>query len=96
MEGVSKLCGGVQVVSQLKKDQIIRCKKETTNLENYFRTAPFYKKTIDLRGRPRKVEYSYIIAQVKAHNWEKRMIIALKYEGETEYRYLVALAHLSL
>jgi len=91
MQSVSNLCGKIQVISQLKKDQIIRKKNETTNLENYFRTAPFYKGEIELRGRLCKVEYSYIIAEVKAHDWEKRRIIALKYEGETEYRYLVAL-----
>jgi hypothetical protein len=27
---------------------------------------------------------------VRSHDKQKRMIIAMKYEGETEYRYLVA------
>ena len=85
----SAIFGKVQVITQLRKNQIIKHKNIDCDIENYFRTKPFYIKEIRLRGNLIKVSYCHETVQVKAHGFKKRKIVALKYEGEEEYRYLV-------
>lgn len=47
-----------------------------------------FEQTISIRGEAKKVVIHGAHLRLKAHG-QKRFIIALKYEGETEYRYLV-------
>lgn len=79
-----------QVISQLKSNQIIISKGKRVNVSTYFNRQQPVKAKIKIRGGEEKTVYlNSARLQVKAHG-KKRFIIALKYEGETEYRYIAA------
>lgn len=90
MEKASSLFGMTQVISQLRKNQLVWQDNQWVNLSSLFRMKPFYVKKIELRGKEVEVKYCYLTTKVKAHAGKNRKIIALKYEDEEEYRYLVA------
>lgn len=82
--------GGVQVISELRKNQKIRYKNKLMHVSDYFAQHPGSPFTIRIRaGKPVDVVMNSARLHVHAHG-EKRFVIALKYEGEEEYRYLVA------
>lgn len=86
----SQIFGGVQVISQLRSNQKIRSRGKTYSLERYFTSYPGVAHTIRIRGGeevPVTVGSARLV--VCAHG-QKRFVIALKYEGEDTYRYLVA------
>jgi hypothetical protein len=89
MNKASSIFGNVQVISQLRKNQLVEYKNEKKDIETLFRTKPFYRKKIKLRGKPITVSYCHETVKIKAHGWAKRKIVAIKYEDEQEYRYLV-------
>lgn len=84
-----------QVVTQLRKNQSVRCKNgRWVSLKNYFSRGEGVEVELVVRGRvSKKITMLGHRLEVKAHG-KKRFVIALKYEGESEYRYLVA-SHLS-
>jgi hypothetical protein len=84
-----------QVVTQLRKNQSVRCKNgRWVSLKNYFSRSEGVEVELVVRGRvSKKITMLGHRLEVKAHG-KKRFVIALKYEGESEYRYLVA-SHLS-
>lgn len=91
MDQVMKLWPQTQVVSQLRKNQKIRCGKRCVSCEHYFQSYKGWEQQVTIRGRRAKM----VIAgggrlAVVSHEDQKRWVIGLKYEGETEYRYLVA------
>ena len=80
---------GAQVITQLRKNQIVVFHGRKRKLDECFRREGV-PKTLTIRGR--KVEM-VIIDSARLHvecHGKKRFIIALKYDGESEYRYLVA------
>ncbi len=91
LKKASKLFGGVQVISQLRNNQNLRFGGKKYSLEQYFTTFPGVTQTIRLRGgEPVTVTVGSARLPVGAHGGQKRFVIALKYEGEEHYRYLVA------
>ena len=78
-----------QVISQLRSNQLVRDKNKKTNLDQYFTKQPARTQKITIRGQEQVVTFAAARLYVYAHH-QKRLVIALKYEGETEYRYLVA------
>ena len=78
-----------QVISQVRKNQKIRYRGKKISVEEYFRKRKGVARTIKIRGKEMDVVMNGIRVHLSAHN-SKRFIIALKYEGETEYRYIVA------
>jgi hypothetical protein len=90
VDGASALFGGVQVISQVRSNQNIRVHKREQHVADYFATHPGTPQKIRIRGGEEVVA---IVASARlylcAHN-TKRFIIALKYEGEESYRYLMA------
>ncbi len=87
----SSLCGGVQVISQLRNNQNLRFRGKKYGVEQYFTTFPGVTQTIRLRGgEPVTVTVASARLPVCAHQGKKRFVIALKYAGEDDYRYLVA------
>jgi len=78
-----------QVISQVKKNQNIRYRGKVMSVEEYFQKHEGVVWTVKIRGKETVVVMNGIRVHLSAHNC-KRFIIALKYEGETEYRYLVA------
>ena len=91
MQAASKLFGGVQVISQVRGNQLIRSRGKWIALERYFKRNGGVAQKIRIRGEqhPTLVTVSAARLVLKAHGG-KCFLIALKYEGETEYRYIVA------
>ncbi len=91
MDEASLIFGGVQVISQLSKNQNIIYKGKKKNLELYFNSMnKGVEKVIVVRGGEEiQVTVSKARLKVDAHG-KKRFVIALKYEEEDDYRYLVA------
>ncbi len=86
----SKMFGGVQVVSQIKKNQKVKVRGKYISVKEYFTRNPGVSKSLKIRGGTVKAVVMHgARLHLKAHGC-KRFIIALKYAGETEYRYLVA------
>jgi len=91
MNKASGIFGGIQVISQLRANQNIKYKGNKKTIKEYFDrinkgvSCVFY-----VRGSD-KVTATMSSARlyVEAHK-KKRFVIALKYEGEEEYRYLIA------
>lgn len=91
MDEASSIFGGVQTISQLRKNQNIFFKGKKRSLDEYFNsTNPGVETFIIVRGGEKiEVTMSCARLQVDAHG-KKRFVIALKYEGEKDYRYLAA------
>jgi len=79
-----------QTISQLSKSQTIRFRNREMSVAPYFATYPGVEITRRIRGlKDVKVVLGSARLYVNAHK-QKRFVVALKYEGEEEYRYLVA------
>jgi hypothetical protein len=79
-----------QVISQLRSNQIIRDKGHEKSVKTYFTSYPGVRKTISIRGgEMQTVMLGGARLWVKSHQ-KKRFVIALRYEGEQEDRYIVA------
>jgi hypothetical protein len=79
-----------QVISQLRSNQIIRDKGHEKSVKTYFTSYPGVRKTIFIRGGEiQAVMLGGARLWVKSHQ-KKRFVIAMRYEGEQEDRYIVA------
>jgi hypothetical protein len=90
MDNAALITDRCQVISQLKSNQIVSSKNSTTSLSRYFSRQSGVKCKLGIRGG--KIQTVTMLAarlHVKAHG-KRRYIVALKYENEEEYRYLVA------
>ena len=91
MDKASLICGGAQTVSQLHANQKVWFRGKEWKLEDFFKVYPGIVQTIVVRGgKEQQVTFGAARLAVCAHSRKKRFVIALKYEGETEYRFLVA------
>jgi len=91
MDKASRIFNGTQVISQLRENQNIEHKGKKRNLKAYFNsTNKGVEVTLRVRGgEDVKATVSSARLKVTAHG-KKRFVIALKYEDESDYRYLVA------
>jgi len=90
MDEASEIFGGVQVISQLKENQNILFRNRKISVKKYFESHPGVKQQVMIRGGEKvTVTVGSARLQVCAHD-KKRFVIALKYEGEADYRYIVA------
>jgi hypothetical protein len=90
LDKVSAIFGGVQVISKLRKNQQVRFQGKKMSVTTFFTRYPGVKQTIRIRGGD---EVTVWVSSARVHvcaHGKKRFVIALKYEGEDEYRYLVA------
>ena len=79
-----------QMLSQLKSNQKIIYHNQEYSLATYFKQRAAISSTTVIRGgKTVPIYYSSVIAKVKAHG-AKRLIIAYKYHGEDEFRYVFA------
>lgn len=90
MNQATAIFTNVQVISQLQKSQKILFRNREISLADYFTRYPGIEMTLKIRGG-KKVQATLGSARllIKSHG-QKRFVIALKYEGEEDYRYLVA------
>ena len=91
MDEASRIFDITQVISQLRENQNIEYKGKKGNLKDYFNTVnKGVEVTLRVRGgKEVKATVSSARLKVIAHG-KKRLVVALKYEGESDYRYLVA------
>ena len=79
-----------QVISPLKQTQNVRFGQREMTVAPYFAMHPGVAMTVHLRGgQTVQVILGSARLYVSAHQ-QKRFVVALKYPGEEEYRYLVA------
>lgn len=90
IEQASKEFNKVQVISQIRSNQNVEFRKKKINVEQYFNINLAVVKTIKVRGA-KQIDALVSSARLylEAHK-KKRFIIAIKYQGEENYRYLVA------
>jgi len=90
MDAASAMFGGIQVISQLNCNQNVRYRNRKQSVTNYFASYPGVPQLISIRGqKPVIATVGSARLEVCAHG-KKRFVIALKYAGEQDYRYLVA------
>ena len=91
MSAASNLFDNAQIISQLRENQNIEYKGKKRTLKDYFNGInKGIEVTLRVRGtKDVKATMSSARLKVTAHG-QKRFVIALKYEGESDYRYLVA------
>lgn len=93
MNEASAIYQGVQVVSELRGNQLVRHRERNIPVRDYFRRTGV-PTNLPIRGaQPQIAVMDSARIHVHSHG-TKRFVIALKYEGEESYRYLVA-THLS-
>ncbi|ABK42643.1 hypothetical protein Mmc1_3441 [Magnetococcus marinus MC-1] len=86
----SSLYAGIQCVSQLRKNQKVRFLSRDLTVEEFFQRYPGVTGRLPVRGgENRAIVFRSARIHVKAHG-VKRFVIALKYDGEQDYRYLFA------
>ena len=79
-----------QVVSQVKGNQKIRIRGKEKSLDEYFKTSHPVASEVPVRGwKKQTIVMSSARLYLCAHG-KKRFLIALKYEGEENFRYVVA------
>jgi len=87
----SELQGGVQVISQIRTNQLVRNKRGLlVEINQHFANEHRACRRISIRGK--KEEIIVLCAQklwVAAHK-EKRMVIAIRYENQKDFRYIIA------
>jgi hypothetical protein len=90
VDGASALFGGVQVLSQIRSNQNIRTGKREQHVADYFATHPGTPHRIRIRGAEEMVAMVGSARLYVCSHKTKRLIVALKYEDEETYRYLIA------
>lgn len=89
IEGAAQLTKQPQVISQIRKNQKIVVNNQEQDIEDFFKNYSGHQKDEILRCNTKQIIYRSAKFKVKSHG-KKYFIIALKYEGEEEYRYLIA------
>jgi hypothetical protein len=90
VDGASALFGGGQVLSHIRSNQNIRVGKREQHVADYFATHPGTPHRIRIRGGE---EVSAMVGRARLYvcsHKTKRFIVAIKYEEEETYRYLIA------
>jgi DDE superfamily endonuclease len=90
VDAASALFGGIQVISQIRSNQNIRSGKRAQHVADYFAVHPGTPQRICIRGGEERVAMvSSARLYVCAHQ-TKRLVVAIKYDNEETYRYLIA------
>jgi len=90
VDGASALFGGVQVLSQIRSNQNLRVGKREQHVADYFATHPGTSHRIRIRGGEEVVAMISSARLYVCSHKTKRFVIAIKYENEETYRYLIA------
>ena len=81
--------GVKQVISQIRKNQTILFNNKVVSINKQFEKFTEKKEEVILRCKKKVIYYMSAPLKVVSHK-KKYRIIALKYEGESEYRYIIA------
>lgn len=89
IDEAAKLTGQPQVISQIKKTQLINVNGQNISISKFFEHYQGKTEEIEMRFNKKTITYRSAKFKVKSHN-KKYYIIAIKYDDELEYRYLIA------
>lgn len=89
MDEAARITKQKQVISQIKKTQLINVNGRNIAVDEFFKNFQGKTEEALLRGIEKKITYRSGRFKVKSHD-KKYYIIALKYDDEEEYRYLIA------
>jgi hypothetical protein len=89
MEQTATVTKQPQVISQIKKTQLIVVNNKEIAVGDFFKNYHGKEEELTLREKEKKIIYRSAKFKVKSHK-KKYLIIALKYEDEEAYRYLLA------
>lgn len=90
LDEASRQCGQAQAVSQLRANQKVRSRGRERSLADYFQAHPGVPMRLRVRGGE---EVEAVVGSARLHvcaHGKARFVVALKYPGESEYRFLVA------
>jgi len=90
VDGASACFGGLQVLSQIRGNQKVRLHQREQRVADYFAAHPGTPYTIGIRGGEQLVAHIRSARLYVCSHKTKRFVVALKYEGEANYRYLIA------
>jgi hypothetical protein len=90
VDGASVMFGGVQVISQIRSNQTVRVQKREQPVAEYFATHPGTPHTLRIRGGQEVVAIVGSARLYVCSHHTKRFVVALKYQDEDTYRYLIA------
>ena len=90
VDAASALFAGVQVLSQIRSNQNIRIGKRQQHVADYFATHPGTPQRICIRGGEEIVAMVSSARLYVCSHKTKRFVVAMKYEHEQTYRYLIA------
>jgi hypothetical protein len=78
------------IISEIKNNQLVFFNNRYTKVSDVFANFIGSTEEVILRADKNQTTYRSAKLKLKAHDGKKRYIIALKYDAESEYRYLVA------
>jgi hypothetical protein len=84
------MCGGVQVIAQIRSHQPVRLQKRAQSVAEYCATHPGTPHTLRIRGGQEGVAIVGSARLSVCSHHTKRFVVALKYAGEDPYRSLLA------
>lgn len=87
-DGINAVCKS-QVISQIRSNQIVYMKGKPVRVDDLFQRYQGIPETINCRGEDKNVIMHGMRIKVKAYG-QKLFVIALKYEGEDDYRFITA------
>ena len=93
LKEAKKILGDTQIVTQIKKNQLIKLRDKKYSVKRLFEMYPGVKQELTIRGQKKQIVW---ISSARVHvcrHGVKRFIVALKYDGEKDYRYLILLCH---
>jgi hypothetical protein len=90
VDGAAALCGGVQVISQIRSNQKVRLQKRDQHVADSFATPPGTAQAMRIRGGE---DVGALVGRARlsvCSHHTKRFIVAIKDEEEETYRSLMA------
>ena len=87
-DGIKAVCK-TQIISQIRSNQIVYIRGKPLSVKDLFKRYPGIPETINCRGEDKNVIMYGMRIKVKAYG-HKLFVIALKYEGEDDYRFITA------
>ena len=88
-DGIHESYKKVQIISQIRGNQVVYMKGKPISVTTLFKRYSGIPEVINCRGESKDVIMYGMRIKVKAYG-HKLFVIALKYEGEDEYRYITA------
>lgn len=89
-DNAKKVYPKVQVISQLRCNQLVRYKGKMISVEDFFKQQVLVEHKISIRGEDAVTVWMHGARLVVDAHRKKRYVIALRYDGEEESRYILA------